>query len=74
MRTTGTAVFRAIARELGLDLYAIDLSRVVSKYIGETEKNLATVFDAAESGHVILLFDEADSLFAKRTDVKSSND
>ncbi|MBA3818768.1 MAG: ATP-binding protein [Deltaproteobacteria bacterium] len=63
-----------VARELGLDLYQVDLSRVVSKYIGETEKNLATVFDAAETGHAILLFDEADSLFAKRSEVKSSND
>jgi hypothetical protein len=63
-----------VARELGLDLYQIDLSKIVSKYIGETEKQLAAVFDAAEAGHAILLFDEADSLFAKRTDVKSSND
>jgi len=63
-----------VAAELGLDLYQIDLSRMVSKYIGETEKQLAQVFDAAEAGHSILLFDEADSLFAKRTDVKSSND
>ena len=63
-----------IARELGLELYQIDLSRVMSKWIGETEKNLAKVFDAAEDGHVVLLFDEADSLFGKRTEVKSSND
>lgn len=63
-----------VAAELGLDLYQIDLSRMVSKYIGETEKQLAQVFYAAEAGHAILLFDEADSLFAKRTDVKSSND
>jgi AAA+ superfamily predicted ATPase len=64
-----------IARELGLDLYQIDLSRVMSKWIGETEKNLAKVFDAAEVGHVVLLFDEADALLGKRTtDVKSSND
>lgn len=59
--------------ELGLDLYHVDLSRIVSKYIGETEKNLARVFDAAETSHAILLFDEADSLFAKRSEVKSSN-
>src|SRR5204862_3793494 len=58
----------------GLDLYQIDLSRMVSKYIGETEKNLAQVFDAAETGHAVLLFDEADSMFAKRTDIKSSVD
>jgi SpoVK/Ycf46/Vps4 family AAA+-type ATPase len=64
-----------IARELGLELYQIDLSRVLSKWIGETEKNLAKVFDAAETGHVVLLFDEADALMGKRTaDVKSSND
>jgi SpoVK/Ycf46/Vps4 family AAA+-type ATPase len=63
-----------IAKELGLDLYQVDLSRVVSKYIGETEKALGALFDAAESGHAVLLFDEADSLFAKRSEVKSSND
>jgi SpoVK/Ycf46/Vps4 family AAA+-type ATPase len=63
-----------VAAELGMDLYQIDLSRMVSKYIGDTEKQLAQVFDAAESGHAILLFDEADALFAKRTDVKSATD
>jgi len=63
-----------IARELGQELYQIDLSRVVSKWLGETEKNLARVFDAAEGANVMLLFDEADALFAKRTEVKSSND
>ncbi|MEJ7599861.1 MAG: AAA family ATPase [Kofleriaceae bacterium] len=63
-----------VARELALDLYQVDLAKVVSKYIGETEKNLARVFDAAESGHAVLLFDEAESLFAKRSEVKSSND
>jgi predicted nucleic acid-binding protein len=63
-----------VAQELGLDLYQIDLSRMVSKYVGETEKHLAQVFDAAESGHAILLFDEADALFSKRTEVKSSVD
>ena len=63
-----------IARELGVELYQVDLSKVVSKWIGETEKNLASLFDAAEAGHAIILFDEADSLFAKRTEVKSSND
>jgi len=63
-----------IARELGLELYRVDLSRVVSKWIGETEKNLAEVFDAAEDGQVVILFDEADSLFARRTEVKSSVD
>ena len=64
-----------IARELGLDLYVIDLSRVVSKWLGETEKNLARAFDAAEAGHVLLLFDEADSVLGKRaTDVRNAND
>jgi hypothetical protein len=64
-----------IARQLGLAIYEIDLSRVVSKWLGETEKNLGEVFDAAEPGHVVLLFNEADSLFGKRTtEVKSSND
>jgi SpoVK/Ycf46/Vps4 family AAA+-type ATPase len=64
-----------IAKELGLELYQIDLSRVLSKWIGETEKNLSRVFDAAETGHVVLLFDEADALLGKRTtDVKSAND
>ena len=57
-----------------LDLYRIDLSAVVSKYIGETEKNLKQVFDAAEEGGVLLLFDEADALFGKRSEVKDSHD
>jgi len=72
--TGKTMVAGLIAHELSLDLYQIDLSRIVSKYVGETEKNLAELFDAAEAGHAILLFDEADSLFAKRTEVKSSVD
>jgi SpoVK/Ycf46/Vps4 family AAA+-type ATPase len=63
-----------LARELRLDLYRIDLSQVVSKYIGETEKNLRRVFDAAEEGGVVLLFDEADALFGKRSEVKDSHD
>ncbi|HEX2574154.1 MAG TPA: ATP-binding protein [Polyangia bacterium] len=64
-----------IAQRLGLAVYEIDLSRVVSKWLGETEKNLGEVFDAAEPGHVVLLFNEADSLFGKRTsEVKSAND
>ena len=57
-----------------LDLYRIDLSQVVSKYIGETEKNLRRVFDAAEEGGAMLLFDEADALFGKRSEVKDSHD
>jgi hypothetical protein len=72
--TGKTLVAGVIARELGLDLYQVDLSKVMSKWIGETERNLASIFDAAEDGQVILLFDEADSLFAKRTEVRSSND
>ncbi len=63
-----------IANTLGLDLFRVDLSRIMSRYVGETEKNLARVFDEAERGRVMLLFDEADSLFTKRTEVKSSVD
>jgi ATP-dependent 26S proteasome regulatory subunit len=63
-----------IARELGLDLYKVDLSGVVSKYIGETEKNLARIFSAAENANAILLFDEADALFGKRSEVRDSHD
>ncbi len=64
-----------LAKRLGLDIYEIDLSQVVSKWLGETEKNLSDVFDAAEPGHVVLLFNEADTLFGKRTsNVQSSND
>lgn len=72
--TGKTMVAALIARELGLELYQVDLAKVVSKWIGESEKNLATLFDAAEAGHAILLFDEADALFGKRTELKSSND
>jgi SpoVK/Ycf46/Vps4 family AAA+-type ATPase len=63
-----------LANALSLDLYRIDLSSVVSKYIGETEKNLRRVFDAAEDGGAILFFDEADALFGKRSEVKDSHD
>jgi hypothetical protein len=72
--TGKTMAAEVLANELGLDLYRIDLSQVVSKYIGETEKNLRRVFDAAEAGGAILLFDEADALFGKRSDVKDSHD
>ncbi len=72
--TGKTMAAEALARELQLDLYRIDLSAVVSKYIGETEKNLRRVFDAAEDGGAILLFDEADALFGKRSEVKDSHD
>jgi adenylate kinase family enzyme len=69
-----TMVAGVIARDLGLDLYRVDLAQITSKWIGETEKNLAEVFEAGEDGQVVILFDEADSLFAKRTEVKSSVD
>jgi SpoVK/Ycf46/Vps4 family AAA+-type ATPase len=63
-----------LATRLGLPLYRIDVASVTSKYIGETEKNLSQLFARAEHAEVVLLFDEADSLFGKRTDVKESND
>ena len=72
--TGKTMAAEVLANELNLDLYRIDLSAVVSKYIGETEKNLKQVFDAAEEGGAVLLFDEADALFGKRSDVKDSHD
>jgi SpoVK/Ycf46/Vps4 family AAA+-type ATPase len=72
--TGKTLAAEVLAGELKLDLYRIDLSQVVSKYIGETEKNLRKVFDAAETGGAILLFDEADALFGKRSEVKDSHD
>jgi len=72
--TGKTLAAEVLANELRLDLYRIDLSSVVSKYVGETEKNLRRVFDAAESGGAILLFDEADALFGKRSEVKDSHD
>jgi AAA+ superfamily predicted ATPase len=72
--TGKTMAAEVLAGELRLDLYRIDLSAVVSKYIGETEKNLKQVFDAAEEGGVMLLFDEADALFGKRGEVKDSHD
>jgi hypothetical protein len=72
--TGKTMAAEVLAGELRLDLYRIDLSSVVSKYIGETEKNLRKVFDAAEEGGAILLFDEADALFGKRSEFKDSHD
>jgi hypothetical protein len=72
--TGKTMAAEVIAAELDLDLYRVDLSQVVSKYIGETEKNLRRVFDAAEEGGAVLLFDEADALFGKRSEVKDSHD
>lgn len=72
--TGKTMAAGVMARELGLDLYQIDLSSVVSKYIGETEKQLARIFDEAERSHAVLFFDEADALFGKRSDVKDAHD
>ena len=72
--TGKTMAAEVIAGDLELDLYRIDLSAVVSKYIGETEKNLRSLFAAAEGGGAVLLFDEADALFGKRSDVKDSHD
>lgn len=72
--TGKTMAAEVLAGELDLDLYRIDLSQVVSKYIGETEKNLRRVFDGAEDSAAILLFDEADALFGKRSEVKDSHD
>jgi predicted nucleic acid-binding protein len=72
--TGKTMAAEVLSRELRLDMYRIDLSAVVSKYIGETEKNLKQVFDAAEEGGVLLLFDEADALFGKRSEVRDSHD
>ncbi|MGH6965965.1 MAG: ATP-binding protein [Phenylobacterium sp.] len=69
-----TLAAEVIARELGLDLYCVDLATVVSKYIGETEKNLKRIFDAAEEAGAVLFVDEADALFGKRTEVKDSHD
>ena len=72
--TGKTLSAQVIAGELGLELYRVDLSTIVSKYIGETEKNLERIFDEASSSNVILFFDEADSLFGKRSDVGDSHD
>jgi hypothetical protein len=72
--TGKTMAASVVASELGLELVRIDLSAVVSKYVGETEKNLARIFDEAQDAHAMLLFDEADSLFGKRTELKSAQD
>lgn len=72
---TGKTICAAvIARELGIDAYRVDLSQTVSKYIGETEKNLERIFQAAERAHAILFFDEADALLGKRAEVKDAHD
>ncbi|MGH8664126.1 MAG: ATP-binding protein, partial [Burkholderiales bacterium] len=72
--TGKTMAAEALARTLGLPLYRIDLSQVVNKYIGETEKNLRRLFDAADAADLILFFDEADALFGKRTEVRDAHD
>ena len=72
--TGKTMAAEVVAAELDLDLYQIDLSGVVNKYIGETEKNLRRIFDAAEDSGAVLLFDEADALFGKRSEVRDSHD
>jgi SpoVK/Ycf46/Vps4 family AAA+-type ATPase len=72
--TGKTMAAAVIAGELNLDLYKVDLSQVVSKYIGETEKNLSSIFQEAETGNAILFFDEADALFGKRTEITDSHD
>lgn len=72
--TGKTMSAEVIAHDLGLDLYVIDLSRVVDKYVGETEKNLDRIFDEADGLNGVLLFDEADALFGKRSDVKDARD
>jgi SpoVK/Ycf46/Vps4 family AAA+-type ATPase len=72
--TGKTLSAEVIGTTLGLDVYKVDLSSLVSKYIGETEKNLERIFDAASAGNVILFFDEADALFGKRSEVSDSHD
>ena len=72
--TGKTMAAEVIAGELHLDLYKVDLSQVVSKYIGETEKNLHRIFQEADATNVVLFFDEADALFGKRSEVKDAHD
>jgi len=72
--TGKTMATEVIAGALGLDVFKLDLSAVVSKYIGETEKNLEEVFDAASAGNLVLFFDEADALFGKRSEVRDARD
>jgi hypothetical protein len=72
--TGKTLAAEVLAHALSLDLYRVDLASVVSKYIGESEKNLRRIFEAAEEGGIALLFDEADALFGKRTEIKDSHD
>lgn len=72
--TGKTMTAQVLAREFGLDAYRVDLARIIDKYIGETEKKLAELFDAAQDSNAILFFDEADALFSKRTEVSDSKD
>jgi SpoVK/Ycf46/Vps4 family AAA+-type ATPase len=72
--TDKTMAAESISNELEMELYRIDLSAVVSKYIGETEKNFSKLFDSAELSDAILVFDEADALFGKRSEVRDSHD
>jgi SpoVK/Ycf46/Vps4 family AAA+-type ATPase len=72
--TGKTLSAEVMAAELGVDLLLVDISRVVSKWIGETEKNLAEVFDVAENAQAVLFFDEADALFGRRTEVSDAHD
>lgn len=72
--TGKTMAAQVMAHDIGMALYRVDLSQLVDKYIGETEKNIGKIFDAASDGNVILFFDEADALFSKRTEVQTSND
>ncbi|MEO8551088.1 MAG: ATP-binding protein [Kofleriaceae bacterium] len=72
--TGKSSAAQVLARELGLELFRVDLSRVVDKYVGETEKHLSRIFDQAEANHFVLLFDEADALFGRRTEVDDAHD
>ncbi len=72
--TGKTMAAQVVANELGIPLYRVDISQIFSKYIGETEKNLSVIFDAAKGANVVLFFDEADALFSKRTEISNSND
>lgn len=72
--TGKTMAAQVISNELGIPLYKVDVSQIFSKYVGETEKNLSVIFNAAKGSNVILFFDEADSLFSRRTEISSSND
>ena len=72
--TGKTMCAQVLAKELGMELYRVDISQLVSKYIGETEKNLSKVFDEAKKGNIILFFDEADAIFSQRTEINGTND